>query len=115
MREKVIIFDGNNPVEIGAEYFFQHPSIRDIDKFKARSILQATLVFEDTIKEIMSNPNLLEEVKEDVITVEYLSRVTRGRKILEHMVKDMWGDDVGSIIINKSKEVIDEEKESSYE
>jgi hypothetical protein len=89
MREKVLIFDGKDLHEIGAEYFFQHPVIIDLNKKEVFSMYQHTMIFNGAIEQ------------DD----ESKSKMTRGSDILEQMVLDMNGDREGGKLINFVKTV----------
>ncbi len=85
MREKVLIFDGKDLHEIGAEYFFQHPVIRDLKKDDVLHIYQHTMFLNYSA----------EQNEEDKIKME------KGSNILEQMVLDMYGKKEGQPHIDR--------------
>ena len=106
MKRRVIIFDGENTHEIGASYFFQHPKIKDLNKEQAKLLYMATASFEYTLaKGHTDNPELVNVEYRDP---EVLVKVRGGLSILEQMVRDMYGDLIGTAIIIKTKKLINE-------
>lgn len=93
MREKVIIFDGEKDQVIGAPYFFQDERIRDLNKEQVLEIYKGTRVKLHVAKEY-------EEVF-DEMKLTYIHQMQRGLDILKIMVKDMYGDDIGEVLINQ--------------
>lgn len=92
MRERVMIFDGVKDQEIGAPYFFQDERIRDLDKNGVVNMYKNTRVRLHVFKELDGQAGDL---------TEHIHKTERGLNILRQMVKDMCGDDIGELIINK--------------
>jgi hypothetical protein len=105
MREKVIIFDGENSYEIGATYFFQHEKIRDLDKHDVKRLYIATLIYVKVLTDV-KNKELSGPIVKMVSNGNNLNRAGRGLAILRQMVLDMWGDDIGSAIVEPLKEEV---------
>lgn len=88
MREKVIISDGVLDHEIGAPYFFQDERIIDLNKDQVINLYKHTAIKERVIS--ISNPRS-----------NKLYKVQRGLGILDQMVRDMNGDEIGLVIITE--------------
>jgi len=88
MREKVIISDGVLDHEIGAPYFFQDERIIDLNKDQVINLYKHTAIKERVIS--ISNPRS-----------NKLYKVQRGLAILDQMVRDMNGEEIGWVIINE--------------
>jgi hypothetical protein len=86
MRETVIISNGELDLEIGAPYFFQDERIRDLNKDQVNQMYKHTAVKEKALS--ISDP-----------ASKTLHKVQRGLNILDQMVKDMNGDEIGLVII----------------
>lgn len=111
-REKVLIFTGKEYLEIGAEYFFQDPVIESITKAELRAYYGVTRValtsMKDIVKMIQSGEKVSIEGTER-FTPEFIGKLERGLGILEVMVVDVFGDEEGNAIINKSiKELLND-------
>lgn len=105
MKNTAVVFDGKNDHEIHAENFFQHPVISELTAHKAIDLFSTTKVFEEALK--LANKN--QEYHDKESAEQYISAVTKGREILEVMIKDFYGDDCGEFIINSANNVINEE------
>lgn len=95
MNRTAIIFDGENDHEIGTEYFFQHPLIRDLNKEQVKELYISTATYEN------------------VLAIEYCDspsheKVKTGLAIMEQMVIDMWGNVKGNSIIQVTNKFIHE-------
>ncbi len=90
MRETVIISDGELDQEIGAPYFFQDERIRNLNKDQVTQLYKHTAVKEKVL--LISDP-----------ASKTLHKVQRGLNILDQMVRDMHGDEIGLVIINSIK------------
>jgi len=84
MREKVIIFDGEETHEIGAEYFYQHPIIEELTKTEVNNMYEASAI-------------RLKNISKDQMEGTY--RAERGVKILEQMVLDLNTKEEGEYIV----------------
>lgn len=94
MRETVIIFDGVKDLEIGAPYFFQHERIRDLNKEQVKELYTYTAIKASVVKAVDEDTGVNPNDPDQVYKLE------RGLAILEQMVKDMYGDEIGLVIIN---------------
>lgn len=113
MRKKVIIFNDNEAMEIGAEYFFQHPSIKDLSDKEVISLLQSTKVYQSVIVDIRSTNPSDDIFDQDKLTNKYLNQVSSGVSILEGMVNDLLGEEIGNAVISKIEDNISEDKEDA--
>jgi hypothetical protein len=102
MREKVIIFDGDNSHEIGAPYFFQHKKIRDLSKERVKEIYTSTLIYVKVLTDV-KNKSIQGPIVKMVSSGETLIKAERGLSILRQMVIDMWGDKIGTAIVEPLK------------
>ena len=87
MREKVIIFDGEKDQLIGAPYFFQDERIRDLSKDQVLELYKQTRVKHHAVSSFSDRDP------------DYFYQISRGLNILKTMVKDMFGDDIGELLI----------------
>jgi len=74
--------------EIGAPYFFQDERIIDLNKDQVINLYKHTAIKERVIS--ISNPRS-----------NKLYKVQRGLAILDQMVRDMNGEEIGWVIINE--------------
>lgn len=96
----VIIFDGEKEREIGVRYFFQSKYIENLTSDQVREIYQASAVYVEAIKSLHGLGDTTE------FSLVTLHKATRGLQILEQMVIDTHGEELGSIIINQAEEAI---------
>ena len=104
-REKVMIFTGAEYLEIGAEYFFQDPNIEGLTTQQVKSFYGVTRIALTSMKDLTK---MVQEGKKvsiegvDRFTPEFMHKLERGLGILEVMIMDLFGDEEGNKIINKS-------------
>lgn len=100
MRKRVIIFNGNSASEIGAEYFFQHPLIKDLASDQVTDLYHSTLIYLNTLKSARVRTDR-DNFNPEFLTMEYINKVDNGVNILHKMVLDILGRELGTFVLDK--------------
>jgi hypothetical protein len=100
MRKKVIVFKGTSASEIGAEYFFQHPLIKDLASDQVTDLYHSTLIYLNTLKSAKVRTDQ-DSFNPEFLTIEYINKVDNGVNILHKMVLDILGRELGTFVLNK--------------
>ena len=115
---KVIVFTGDDDIEIGLDYFFQHEAIKSLSPEGIFTLWQSTRVYEQTLKLTieLDNKGTIDLKTGQAIEPDYLDNLIKGREILEQAVRDLWPKDVAEYLMNEVEKLIkDEVTESKFE
>ena len=94
MSQKVIIFNGNEPIETNTDSFFSHPYIDSIKEEEVIKMYSNTAVYNHVLTK--TDPTKLKDAVKDLA---YAGKVETGLSLLEQMVRDVHGDKLGSALI----------------
>ena len=107
----VILFDGEEIIQVDQTYFFQDPSIKNLNPSQFVELYKSTAVFSNLISNLnhLIQSGSIKEVNSDYSRPEFAKAVRQGLYILEGAVLDLFGDLTGKHIINSTNQIIGDE------
>lgn len=111
MKKKVVIFDGENDHTIGQEFFFQDPLIESLNPNKTVEMYQSTAVFLEVLLDIedLIKAGVIKNVNDKAVDADYVVQVKEGLENLSLMLNDLFGEETAALIIEKTKQDINQE------
>ena len=99
MKEQVLIFDGKDLHDVGLNFFFQHPVIRDLNREEVLHMYQqqVTMIALGNVIDTVSFENKILNLRDE----DTAAKMKKGSDILKIMVLDMYGDKDGQNRINQ--------------